>query len=297
MEDGKVITVLITGASGSLGTELCRCLDDDNRFRVTALSHSELDITDASAVQKALERTPGDFVVNCAAYTAVDKAESEPDKCMDINVEGVRNIVDAAKKASGRLIHISTDFVFDGKAVSPYVEDAPAAPLSVYGTSKLMAEKIIADTMPESVVIRTGWLYSPTGCNFVKSILKGAADGKRLRVVDDQKGTPTYAADLADVIRRIMIRGYDFPGGIYNFSNAGECTRFEFAEEIIRLAGKNTELTPCKSADYPTPAVRPAYSVLDKSKISTCLGLTIAPWTDGLRRMMERLKPETNDKR
>lgn len=275
------LRVLITGASGQLGRELVNAFSQ-TEAHIVAADHSRLDITDEDAVRRFLAE--GDFthIINCAAYTAVDKAESEPQKCFSINIDGVANLVRGALEHGIRLVHISSDYVFAGTAHTPYTEDSPIGPLGVYGRAKLGGEGVITMYEADAMIIRTGWLYSPHGNNFVKTILRKASEGKALRVVGDQTGTPTYAAHLAEAIVDILTN-HAWQPGIYHYSNAGETTWYEFAAEILRMTASDVSLTECTTAEYPTPAKRPPYSVLDKTKIINTFNIVIPHWTEGLK--------------
>lgn len=280
--------VLVTGARGQLGHELTLALEAWDDVRFTAVGREELDITDREAVERMLTALTPDVVVNCAAYTAVDKAEDEPRRCLDINLEGVRNILKAIEGTKTRLIQISTDYVFDGTATEPYTEDYAMSPTGVYGRSKCEAERLIGRVRPDSVILRTGWLYSPYGHNFVKTILRKAVGGATLKVVNDQTGTPTSARDLAGAIVRI-IEAEDFKGGVYNYSNEGTATWYDFAKAIVESSGLTVDVVACSTADYPTRARRPAYSVLDKTKIKEILKIEIPHWSDSLAKCLERI--------
>ena len=286
--------VLVTGANGQLGWELSRILNPGESVFV---DRDALDITDAQAVGQFLREHAFDYVVNCAAYTAVDRAEVEAEACRRINVGGIRNLAQALRGTHTRLIHISTDFVFDGLKETPYVETDAVAPLSVYGKSKTESEKILFDTLPSALVIRTGWLYSAHGHNFVKTMLRVAASGTPLKVVDDQCGKPTWAADLARAIKAI-IDSAKWQPGVYHFSNQGETTWYGFAREICDIAYRDAKLSPCTTAEYPTAAKRPAYSVLDKTKITSTYPNVIVPhWRDSLLRCLKEIENTLNHNR
>lgn len=285
------ISVLVTGGKGQLAAALARALEDADISCVTLADRDTLDITDREAVRQYLEANSFTHIINCAAYTAVDKAESEPEQCRRVNVDGVGNIARAVDPNRTRILHISTDFVFDGTAKQPYTEDDQPNPLSVYGSTKLLGEKELFRHAPESIVVRTGWLYSETGTNFLRIILRAASGGKSLRVVNDQRGTPTYAPDLARAVVKIMTSGLWIPG-IYNYSNAGEATWYDFAAEIIRLSYPETSIAPCSSGDYPAAAKRPAYSVLDKNRISEDYKVDIPDWHDSLKTCINNIKQD-----
>lgn len=284
--------VLITGCDGQLGYELQQSVLNYPEIEAVFCNHHDLDITDHRKVESKLNSGTFSHIVNCAAYTAVDNAEKDVHKCRAINVEGVKNIVEAVRNTPTRLIQVSTDYVFDGVKDKPYVENDSPNPLSVYGASKADAEQYILDRLPESVVLRTGWVYSGHGHNFVKTVLRNALAGNALKIVNDQQGTPTYAADMADTICRLIV-SENADGGIYHYSGEGECTWYDFSRTIIRFAGITADITPCTTAEYPTPAKRPRYAVLDKSKIKDCLELEIPDWTDSLKRMLTNFDLKT----
>lgn len=281
--------ILITGANGQLGNEM-RCIatnDTKNSYVFTDVA--DLDITNAKTVTSFFNELKPDFVVNCAAYTAVDKAEDEIEVCSLINSKAVENIATAAKNIGCKVIHISTDYVYDGDATKPYNEDDITSPKSVYGKTKLKGEESILTILPNSgIVIRTAWLYSTYGKNFVKTMIDLGKVRDSLNVVNDQKGTPTYAADLALTIKQI-INTPTFIPGIYNYSNEGECSWYEFACLIHELAGVECKINPISTEQYPTKATRPAYSVLNKSKIKEIYGITIPNWEESLKRCIDIL--------
>ncbi len=274
-------TILITGSLGQLGRELTALLADDSRYSVIATDVGELDITSAEAVNRMFDDNHIDFIVNCAAYTAVDRAETDTGLCRLLNTEAPAILARAAAAHGAKMIHISTDYVFDGKAYTPYTEQSPTCPATVYGATKREGELKIQELAPESVILRTAWLYSPHGKNFVKTMLTLADSGKQLKVVVDQVGTPTSATSLAEAIAAIIGHEQWHPG-IYHFSNEGAISWYDFACAIFRLAGKNPNVVPCSSDQYPTPAARPHYSVLDKSLIASTYGIRPAYWHDAL---------------
>ena len=286
-DKGGQIKILVTGASGQLGQEIVRISGRFPQFSVIGLSRSELDVTDPVAVKRAIESAGCDFVINCAAYTAVDAAESNPGQCRSINVDGVRNIVNSLINTNVRLIHISTDYVFDGEATTPYSESDATNPLSVYGKSKLDSETTALTLLPEAMIIRTGWLYGAKGRNFYNTILKFAHDDKTINVVNDQKGTPTLVTDLAEAILNIIGSGKWLPG-VYHYSNLGEATWYEFAKAIVEESQIDVVMRPVSTEEYGAEAVRPRYSVLDKAKITKTYGIEIADWRDALRRCIAR---------
>ena len=288
IEDNK-LRILVTGAYGQLGHELREAFEAAGITSVVYVDRDVLDLTDGDSVRNFMASERFTHIVNCAAYTAVDKAEAEADVCRGVNVAGVKNIVDAIKGSGTKLIHISTDFVFDGKKRSPYTEADATGPLSVYGQTKLESERYVVENLPsDGIVLRTSWLYSSHGHNFVKTILRRALSGQPLRVVDDQTGTPTYAADLAEAILSIIL-SEKTTAGLFHFSNIGETTWYGFACEILKAANLSAEISPCSTSEYVTAAVRPAYSVLDKSKIIDTYNLSIPEWRRSLARCMEKI--------
>lgn len=286
--------VLVTGANGQLGKELKQLTDRLNLpFRFYCTDTDSLDVTNREQVADFIETYSFLYIVNCAAYTAVDKAETESEEAYSVNEKAVENLAIIAKQQGVRIIHISTDFVFDGKSEIPYTEDMEPHPLSVYGKSKFMGEKALQAVGGEWMIIRTSWLYSEYGNNFVKTMIRLMQERDKLTIVDDQKGAPTYAADLAEMIVHILQSSeeIEWKTGIYHFSNRGETTWFGFAEEIKRLTGLDRcELLPIKSHEYAAPAPRPAYSVLDLSKIRSAFHVEIPDWKEALERCIEKVK-------
>jgi dTDP-4-dehydrorhamnose reductase len=284
--------ILVTGANGQLGSELNELYAQFPRFNFISTDIDTLDITKKENVRKYLSDNRVDYVINCAAYTAVDKAETDIETCYKINCEAVENLA-SAMKGRGRIIHISTDYVFDGKATTPYEETDLPNPQSVYGKSKWMSEEILRIICPESIILRTSWLYSAYGNNFVKTMLRLGKEKEELNVVFDQIGTPTYAADLAETILTmiaIIEKEKVFYPGIYHYSNANACSWYNFCVKIHRLAGiTSCKVNPVISALYPTPAARPAYSVLDKTKITETFGIEIPEWEYSLKKCINKL--------
>ena len=272
---------LITGCKGQLGTELSRLLPD-----AICADVDVLDITDENAVKNFVRDNNIDVIINCAAYTAVDKAESDIELATKINVDGPRNLA----KTGAKIIHISTDYVFDGTGHMPYTTDEKTNPVSVYGKTKRAGEIAVLENNSVAVVIRTAWLYSPYGNNFVKTMRRLGGEKTEINVVADQIGTPTYAADLADAIVKIIPQMNIKNSGIYHFTNEGVCSWYDFANEIIGLSNLNCLVNPIKSSQYPTPAARPFYSVLDKEKIKSVFGINIKHWKDGLKRCIYELE-------
>jgi len=284
--------ILVTGSNGQLGSELKKtgftALDE-----VFYTDAAELDITDYSAVERFIQANEIDTIINCAAYTAVDRAEEEPALAAEINTGAVANLAKVAAKADALLIHISTDYVFDGTGNVPYTEKDKPCPVSVYGSTKLAGEKAILKSGCLYMIIRTAWLYSVFGNNFVKTILRLADERPEIKVVADQSGTPTYAGDLARLLVTIMNNEERIEHeGIYHFSNEGACSWYDFAKEIVELSGKKSKIIPVTTAEYPTKTRRPAYSVLDKTKIKRTFGIEIPEWKEALARMLKAWKEE-----
>jgi dTDP-4-dehydrorhamnose reductase len=284
--------ILVTGASGQLGHEVLKRLNDA-AHEVQAPSLAELDLLQPGRIDSVLRRYRPDQVINCAAYTAVDRAESERDAAFTINRDAAGALATAVTATGGRLLHVSTDFVFDGRHVQPYTEDDTPAPLGVYGRSKLEGERAVLAALPQAIVLRTAWLYGAHGHNFVRTMLRLAGEGRPLRVVSDQTGTPTWAADVARVIVRLI--GTD-ARGILHYTNAGQTTWHGFATAILEEAQAlgyelvTRTVEPVPTAGYPTAAQRPAYSVLATGRIERLLGLSIPHWRDSLVHMLRELR-------
>ncbi|MBR4996151.1 MAG: dTDP-4-dehydrorhamnose reductase [Alistipes sp.] len=282
--------ILVTGANGQLGNEMRKLgAVSPNDYIYTDVA--ELDITDKEAVMAFTAQNGVDIIVNCAAYTNVDKAEDDEAMAELINATAVRNLAEAMKAVNGTLFHISTDYVFGAEGNTPRIEDMPTNPLGVYGCTKLHGEQAIAEVGAKAIVIRTAWLYSEFGNNFLKTMLRLTAEKESLNVVFDQVGTPTYAGDLALVIFSI-IEGNMYAGneGVYHFSNEGVCSWYDFATEIALAAGNDgCNVLPCHSSEFPSKVVRPPYSVLDKSKIKQTFGVDIPHWRDSMLYCLERL--------
>lgn len=277
------MNILVTGANGQLGREMQR-LSAVSPNNYTFTDVAELDVTDAGAVRQAVAQTRAEVIVNCAAYTNVERAEEDEATADRLNRLAPANLAAAAAATGATLIHISTDYVFDGTAHLPYAEQAPTAPLGVYGRTKLAGERAVAESGCKYLTFRTAWLYSEYGNNFLKTMLRLTAEKERLNVVFDQAGTPTYAGDLAMTIFSIVEGGY-FAGneGLYHFSNEGVASWYDFAAEIAAAAGHDKcRIRPCRTAEFPTKAARPAYSVLDKSKIKETFGLEIPHWRESM---------------
>ena len=282
--------ILITGAKGQLGSELRNVLEERMPGVTDYIDREELDLTDRGAVEAFLRRGEYTHVVNCAAYTAVDRAEEEKLECAAVNIDAIANIARVAEELSLKIIHISTDYVFDGRTCKPYLESDKVNPMSQYGTTKRKGETALLGLAPDSIIIRTGWLYSPYGRNFVKTILRLSASEPSLRVVSDQIGTPTYAADLADAIYTVL-SSRQWTAGIFNFSNEGVCSWYDFAVSIQRLAGiTNCPVKPIRTSDYPTAAERPFYAVLDKGRYRATYQKSIPHWEESLAKCIKRIQ-------
>ena len=285
-------SVLITGAKGQLGCELQELIPNYSQFQIFPTDVDTLDLCNKRAIESFLDNTHVDYIINCAAYTAVDKAEEDIDLCYRINYEAVRNLAEVAGEDI-KVIHISTDYVFDGMSSQPLREIDDTNPQSVYGKSKWDGEQILLKSAPNSIIIRTAWLYSSFGNNFVKTMIRLGKEKESLSVVNDQKGTPTYAADLAKAIFQIIEESENknsFQAGIYHYTNEGVCTWYDFCLKIHELAGITTcKVYPVSTAEYPTKAARPLYSVLDKTKIKNTFHLTIPHWEDSLKSAFQRL--------
>lgn len=283
--------ILVTGAEGQLGCCLKAAAENsDNEYIFTDVD--DLDITDAEAVSLSVRANLFDVIVNCAAFTDVERAEDQENIAAEINGQAVANLANAARENNVTLIHISTDYVFSGASNRPIAETEPASPCSAYGRTKLMGEDAIIKSKCRAIILRTAWLYSEYGRNFVKTMLRLSSEREKLSVVFDQIGTPTYAGDLAEAIVEIIDKRL-FKGreGVYHYTNEGVCSWFDLAKMTAELAG-NTDcrIEPCHTSEYPTKACRPTYSVLDKSKFKQTFGISISYWVDSLRVCINKLK-------
>ena len=289
--------ILVTGANGQLGSEMRRVGSvSPNNYIFTDVA--ELDITDREAVQKFVAEKGVDVIINCAAYTNVDRAEDDIDTARLINATAVANLAEAIKAVGGTLFHISTDYVFGTEGNTPRTEAMPTNPLGVYGLTKLEGEKAIAESGCSAIIFRTSWLYSEFGNNFLKTMMRLTAERENINVVFDQVGTPTYAADLAVLIFSIIeydiYRGNE---GIYHFSNEGVCSWYDFASEIAAAAGNSScNINPCHSVEFPSKVTRPPYSVLDKSKVKATFGVDIPHWRESMLRCIKRIKASNQPK-
>lgn len=286
------MNILVTGANGQLGTAL-RNSSANSVDKYIFTDVTELDITDTEAVKKAVMDNGIDVIVNCAAYTNVDKAEDDAQFAELLNATAVRNLAEAVKHNDGTLIHVSTDYVFGKEPYNvPCREDQTGTPTGVYGLTKLHGEQEIKKSGVKALIFRTAWLYSEYGRNFVKTMLGLTSTKPELKVVFDQTGTPTYAQDLADaifhIIKNRMINGNE---GIYHYSNEGVCSWFDFTKIIAELAGNTQcDIQPCHSSEFPSKVVRPSYSVLDKTKFKETFGIKVPYWTDSLKKCIKNLK-------
>lgn len=286
-----MLNILITGANGQLGNEMRR-LGASSQHRYVFTDVAELDITNDEAVRRMVKDEKIDLIVNCAAYTNVEKAEDDEAAADRLNHRAPALLADAAREADATLIHISTDYVFQGDGNCPYREDDPTDPLGVYGRTKLAGEEAVRASGCKYLIFRTAWLYSAFGNNFLKTMLRLTAERERVTVVFDQAGTPTYAADLARVVHTLIETGnYAGNEGIYHFSDEGVCSWYDFAHEIARIAGYDRcEVLPCHTSEYPSKVRRPAYSVLDKSKVKSTFGITVPHWRDALVNCIETIQ-------
>ncbi|MDE7397887.1 MAG: dTDP-4-dehydrorhamnose reductase [Muribaculum sp.] len=291
------MNILVTGANGQLGHAM-RVASAGSNDNYIFTDVAELDITNKDAVEDMVRENAVNLIVNCAAYTNVDRAEDDPELAELLNSTAVRNLADAVKINDGTLIHISTDYVFGGNtANTPRTETEPVNPTGVYGMTKLNGERQIAESGAKAIVIRTAWLYSEVGKNFVRTMLNLTSTKPDLKVVFDQTGTPTYAQDLADAIVNI-IEKRKFTGneGIYHYSNEGVCSWFDFTKAIAEISGNSScDIQPCHSDEFPSKVVRPSYSVLDKTKFKNTFGLKVPYWTESLKKCITNLKAQENE--
>ena len=292
-------TILVTGANGQLGNEIrIVAQSSSDSYIFTDINHIDgvettyLDITDLKAVRKIVTEHQVNAIVNCAAYTNVDKAEEDVALCTLLNRQAPENLAIAMKEVNGLLVHISTDYVFGGDSYNiPYKEEQHGTPTGVYGCTKLLGEQAIQVVGCNHVIIRTAWLYSEFGKNFCKTMMNLTATKPQLKVVFDQVGTPTYALDLARAIAVVLERFDGSQTGIYHYSNEGVCSWFDFAKMIAEYSGKTEcDVQPCHSDEFPSPVKRPSYSVLDKTKIKKVFGVKIPYWTDSLKQCISNLK-------
>jgi len=288
-------SILVTGANGQLGRSLNAIMGDYPQYAVTFANRNVLDLRKSSSIDSFFSENTFDLIINCAAYTAVDKAESEPEIADAINYLAVKQLADIAMRQQARLIHISTDYVFNGQQHRPYVETDEVDPQGVYGQTKLAGEQAVLKIMPtNALIIRTSWVYSEHGNNFVKTMLRLGVERESVSVVSDQVGTPTYAGDLARAIMTIVgseqFKQTDIDSQLYHYSNEGVCSWYDFAKAIFEKSKINCEVLPIETKDYPTAAKRPHYSVLSKAKIKQEYAIGIPDWRDPLQRCLQILK-------
>ena len=285
--------VLITGSKGQLGSEIKELASDYENLECVFKDLPELDICDAETLNTFITDQHINAVINCAGYTAVDKAEEEALIAQKVNSEGVLNLANALKKVDGKLIHISTDYVFDGNHSQPYKESDPVSPIGVYGQTKRAGELAVLNGSIDAIVIRTSWLYSKYGNNFVKTMLRLGNEKKSLQVVSDQKGTPTFAKDLAktclDILSDASSTKISKKGSLYHYSNEGVTSWYNFATAIMEIGNIDCRVIPIETKDYPTQARRPMYSVIDKSKIKSDFKVTIPHWRDSLTNCIKKI--------
>jgi dTDP-4-dehydrorhamnose reductase len=284
--------ILVTGSNGQLGNEFRLVVEEKDKINNYFYTDvADLDITNKNDVSKFLATNDINIVVNCAAYTNVDKAEDDTEKADLINHIGPKNLAEVCRERNGFLIHISTDYVFDGTKNTPYTETDETKPLGVYGETKLKGENAIIDSGCEYVIIRTSWLYSSFGKNFLKTMQKLTAEKESLKVVFDQVGTPTYAGDLANVIYKIILKNDgNIKNQIYHFSNEGVCSWYDFTVAINEVFGHNCKVLPCHSDEFPSKVTRPSFSVLDKTKIKEALKVEIPHWKEAIGEFIKVLK-------
>ena len=281
--------ILVTGSTGQLGSELQELAPQYPQYKFCFFSRSQLAIENKEEVERAFALLRPQYVINCAAYTAVDKAETEKEQALAVNATAVGQLANASKRFGARFIHLSTDYVFDGNSREPLKEDSPVAPVNFYGETKLRGEQEAVKENPDSIILRTSWVYSAFGKNFVKTMLRLMAEKESISVVADQWGSPTYAADLAKAILHI-IESRSWHPGIYHYSNEGVISWAQFAEAIGTLTNSTCKVTFIPTEQYPTPARRPAYSVMDKSKIAAVYHLPIRPWKESLQECLQKLQ-------
>lgn len=280
--------ILITGANGQLGTELHEILEREFPGQTLYTDVQELDLTNAKAVDSYVANNEITHIVNCAAYTAVDRAEEEKMLCAAVNTDAVKNLAMAADANGAKIIHISTDYVFDGTNHRPYRESDKVNPISQYGTTKRKGETLLLALAPQAIIIRTAWLYSAHGKNFVKTMLRLADSQPEIKVVCDQIGTPTFARDLTRAVVKVL-QSHQWVPGIYHFTDEGAASWYDFAKAIFRIAGKDVKVTPIPTEDYPTPASRPSYSILDRTRIKATYGIEIPHWEEALADCLRQL--------
>jgi dTDP-4-dehydrorhamnose reductase len=284
--------IVVFGASGQLGQCLKQVAGIKQINNIIFPPETEANILDMEAISKVFEQYKPAYVINCAAYTAVDKAEDDIDMARKINRTGAANLATQCKTSGAVLVHISTDFIFKGDKPYPLIESDIAEPISIYGLTKLEGEQDIENILPRHYILRTSWLYSEHGNNFAKTMLKLGAEREELKIIADQIGTPTYAIDLAGAVLDIITSGKE-NYGVYHYSNEGVTSWYDFAKAIFDLAGSKVKAYPIRTSEYPTRATRPAFSVMDKAKIKTTFNIQIPYWRDSLAVCLEKLSPPT----
>jgi len=283
--------ILVTGSNGQLGSVLRTYAGGYDQFAFSYLDINDLDLTNEKLVRQYFDHNRTDYIVNCAAFTSVDQAEKQSDNAFAVNA-GIPSLLGSiCQLGPTRLIHISTDYVYNGKHTTPHIENEEPDAVSVYAQSKLKGEKALWEN-PNTIIIRTSWLYSEYGNNFLRSMIRLSKERTELGVVYDQTGTPTYGGDLADTILRMIVfsENQGFKPGIYNYSNEGVCSWYDFAVEIMNLTGSKCTIKPIRTSEYPLPAKRPEYSVLDKMKIKSTFGMTIPHWRESLAKAILKLR-------
>jgi dTDP-4-dehydrorhamnose reductase len=286
--------ILVTGATGQVGSELKVLAPRYSQLDWVFADRSVLDLSDLKSISQVLDEIQPHIIINCAAYTAVDKAETETELADILNHQAVAVLAQWTTANDCQLLHLSTDYVFDGNSSTPLTEAAPTGPINTYGQTKLAGEQACLRENPKAIIIRTSWVYSVFGANFVKTMCKLMQERERLNVVNDQIGSPTYAADLAQAIVTIVTNP-NWQAGMYHFSNAGEISWYEFVLAIQEIGGFDCQITGIPSADYPTPARRPKYSLLDKSKIATTFGVQVPEYRESLAKCMALIRANSRN--
>ncbi|GEM66495.1 NAD(P)-dependent oxidoreductase [Sphingobacterium mizutaii NBRC 14946 = DSM 11724] len=284
-----MLRILVTGVNGQLGSELKELLAKEETFDASYLSRAELPLEKTETIRTILSTYKPDIIIHSAAYTAVDKAESEIELADKVNHIASKEIANYCKSKDCKLISISTDYVFDGNSNIALKENAEVDPINIYGKTKLLGEKAIEREYPDAILIRTSWVYSTYGNNFVKTMIRLMSEREEISVINDQIGSPTYARDLAKAILKI-IKSDKWVGGIFHYSNDGEISWYDFAEEIKKIKGFSTKINPIPTSSYPTPAKRPKFSLLDQSKIQDTYNVDVPFWKDSLKEMINLLK-------
>jgi dTDP-4-dehydrorhamnose reductase len=289
-------SILVTGSNGQLGSSIQDLVPEHPGYQFTFVDVQGLDLTKPEAIQAFFDKARFDIIINCAAHTAVDKAESEPGLANQINYLAVKQLAEIAKQQDATLIHISTDYVFNGQNYKPYIETDATNPQSIYGETKLKGEQAFLEVNPKGCIIRTSWVYSEYGNNFVKTMLRLGKEKDQLGIIFDQVGTPTYSGDLAKAILAITgsdkLKELDRENKFFHFSNEGVCSWYDFAKTIFELSAIQCEVNPIETKDYPTPAARPHYSLLNKAKIKQTFNLSIPYWKDSLQTCIKRLQEQ-----